>query len=537
MNFLLTAIAFILIFSILVLIHEWGHFFAARKSGIKVEEFGFGLPPRLWGIKKGETLYSINAIPFGGFVRLFGEDDSDPKVKKNPRSYSGKSLRVRTIVVLAGVLMNFLLAWFLLTIGFSFGIQPLILSGDDILQGIQDGTIQTQPGIIVKKVDAGSPAFKAGMKPYDKILAIDQHQIFSLEQIQSLTRQAQHSLTIEVFRGEERLPLTVDAAPNGVLGISFYEFITLPRLQVKNLTANSSYYALNEDDILLKVNDTDIYTPADFQKVVQNARTDLDFVVVRNDAVQNVHMELPIKQRVVVSSIFPSTPAEKAEVEVGDILETVNGEQVFVPDDVVKIARKSANQTITYHLLRHGKEMDLQVTPNEKGLIGVGLTLLLPSLNNDISFFNRDFPTSVTKIGDVRYPVWVAPVKALEESGRLAVMTVQMFGNVLRSLLAEHTVPQGVTGPVGIAQLTYVFVQEGFLSLLRFMALLSLSLAIINVLPLPALDGGRFLFIMIEVVLGRRVNPKYEAYIHTLGFIFLLLVIVAITYSDIVKLF
>lgn len=90
MEFIVTAIVFVLIFSVLVLIHEWGHFAAARRAGIKVEEFGFGLPPRIWGKKKGETLYSINAIPFGGFVKLLGEDSRDPKLLKNKRSFIAK---------------------------------------------------------------------------------------------------------------------------------------------------------------------------------------------------------------------------------------------------------------------------------------------------------------------------------------------------------------------------------------------------------------------------------------------------------------
>jgi regulator of sigma E protease len=101
MSLLLTVIAFIVIFSVLVLIHEWGHYIVAKKSGIKVEEFGFGLPPRIWGVRKGETIYSINAIPFGGFVRLLGEDNRDDKAARNPRSFSAKPARVRIMVILA----------------------------------------------------------------------------------------------------------------------------------------------------------------------------------------------------------------------------------------------------------------------------------------------------------------------------------------------------------------------------------------------------------------------------------------------------
>src|SRR5438552_12800 len=110
MDILLTIIAVIVIFSLLVIIHELGHFITARRNGIKVLEFGFGFPPRLWSKKVGETEYSINAIPFGGFVKLFGEDSSDKKVLENKRSFAGKSPWVRTKVVVAGVVMNLILA-------------------------------------------------------------------------------------------------------------------------------------------------------------------------------------------------------------------------------------------------------------------------------------------------------------------------------------------------------------------------------------------------------------------------------------------
>ena len=129
MDLILSGIAFLIIFSVIVLIHEFGHFYAARKSGIKVEEFGIGLPPRIWGKKIKGVIYSVNWIPFGGFVKLFGEDYSDPKLLKSKDSFVAKPLRNRMAVVLAGVFMNLVLAIGLLFIGFTFGIQPLITSG------------------------------------------------------------------------------------------------------------------------------------------------------------------------------------------------------------------------------------------------------------------------------------------------------------------------------------------------------------------------------------------------------------------------
>ena len=114
----MSIVLFFAALALLVLSHELGHFLAAKKSGIKVEEFGFGFPPRLFGVKKGETVYSVNLIPFGGFVKIFGEDSD----KNLPRSFSSKSIPVRAIVLFAGVLFNVILAWVLLSAVFFVGV-------------------------------------------------------------------------------------------------------------------------------------------------------------------------------------------------------------------------------------------------------------------------------------------------------------------------------------------------------------------------------------------------------------------------------
>jgi regulator of sigma E protease len=170
-------------------------------------------------------------------------------------------------------------------------------------------------------------------------------------------------------------------------------------------------------------------------------------------------------------------------------------------------------------------------------LIGVGLSRIYSYENDDLSVYGTDVATSVLKIGNVSYPFWIAPIKAFEESGRLSVLTAQTFVDVIKSLVTKFVVPEGVAGVVGIAQLTHVYVQAGALPLLRFVALLSLSLAMINIFPIPALDGGKLLFILVEAVSGRKVNQKFESIVHMIGFALLMLLILVITYSDIVRIF
>jgi regulator of sigma E protease len=183
MSLILTPIVFILILSVLVLIHEAGHYFVAKKFGIKVEEFGFGLPPRLWGKKKGETIYSINWLPIGGFVKLYGEDEAGAgriAPAKHTQSHKGdehrayftRSIGQRAAVVIAGVVMNTLLAIliyyvFIMVSGFKTEL-PLIGNHNFFLVDQQKAT-----AIIVSEVAKNSPASQAGVTPFSKIVSLN----------------------------------------------------------------------------------------------------------------------------------------------------------------------------------------------------------------------------------------------------------------------------------------------------------------------------------------------------------------------------
>lgn len=165
-------VAFIATILILVIIHELGHYFAAKKFNIKVLEFGFGIPPRAWGKKIGETIWSINWLPFGGFVRLLGEDEVDKDVLDNKRSFAAQPVWKRISVVVAGVLMNLLLAWllFYIVLGAQGFKTKLPLLSDYKFAGVNQ---YVETSIIVGNIAPDSPAQKAGLKDGDKILALN----------------------------------------------------------------------------------------------------------------------------------------------------------------------------------------------------------------------------------------------------------------------------------------------------------------------------------------------------------------------------
>ena len=367
---MIAVIVFILILSILVMLHELGHFLAAKRAGVGVEEFGFGLPPRIWGKKIGETIYSVNWLPFGGFVRLVGEDPQDKRaMAKN--SFYVKGIGQRTLVVVAGVLSNFVLAVILFYIvlgALKFKVSlPLLF--DHQFKFVR----QTQQ-VLVAEVTGGSVAEKAGIKAGDSIVQVDKRAISSIGELQKEVRSAEG----------RTLVLT---------------------------------------------------------------------------------LENPINNKTRQVAVVPAY-----------------SEQLKAP------------------------------------ALGIGLGELV--VLNYTTFPQKVFSGFIHSYNTVDY-------------------SIRVFGQLIGFAVRERDitpVSEGVSGPVGIAQITSQAVSLGILPVLQLAGLLSLNLALVNILPIPALDGGRFLFIIIEAVTRRRVYPKVEKWAHSIGFALLLGLIVLITYNDILKL-
>ncbi|MBN1643900.1 MAG: site-2 protease family protein [Dehalococcoidales bacterium] len=346
---LVTIVSFFLLLIVLILVHELGHFITAKLSKVKVEEFGIFLPPRLVSFKKGETIYSLNAIPLGGFNKLAGEEDP-----KAPGGLASKSIPIRLLVLSAGSLMNLILPLILLSISYMI---PHLESVNNIMT--DDGEVY------VVEVIADSPASRAGILPDDTILSVNGEQII-------------------------------------------------------NIPAFENIIDLNLDkEITIEVKHSDNTTES-----------------------------------------IPLTPQSNA-------LET-------------------------------------------QGAIGVGIT------------------TVVKK----SYPFWEAiPQGAI---GYWDLILAYKDGIVD---MARGTVAIELTGPVGIAQMTGEIIRTGFANLLRFAAVISLNLGLVNIFPIPAMDGGRIVFVLIEWVRrGKRISPKTEGMVHTIGFLLLMVAFVIISYHDITRL-
>lgn len=464
---LLAIVAFFVIFSLLILIHEFGHFFAAKRAGVKVEEFGFGMPPKIWGVKKGETLYSINLIPFGGFVRMLGEMDGGVKAKMSKRSFERQPIRTQLWIVCAGVVMNLLLAFILLTFGFMIGIEPLIASEEEFYDGIQEGLINVE--------------------------------------------------VTEVAENEE----------------AYY----LPRLVY--LEEEGSVFAdyLQDGDVIVQVDGVEVLLEEDLYDSFGN-KFELDLTVYRDGEGELLFEDLPMPvSHPVVSYVEPESPAEEYGLLLGDQVLSVDGEEVFDANQITDITSglDEDDTDLDYQILRDGEILDLNIPLREDGRVGIGISNMLPYYGL-LSLYTSYLPHDMLGFEKVSYGVY-SPVIAVKEMARLGKLTAFMFIDVFGNFLTANDVPAGVAGPVGIAQMTFVNIQNGFAAMLRFVALLSLSLGVINILPIPALDGGRAVFILYHGITGRRPNPKIEQWIHTAGFFLLLLFLAYITFNDILSFF
>lgn len=367
----MSIITFIVVLLVIVLVHECGHFIVAKKSGIRVDEFGFGFPPRLFGKKIGETLYSINLFPIGGFVRIFGEtpDEDSLEGPDASRSMVRKPKWIQAMVLSAGVAMNFLLAWVLFVSIFIMGAPYSVT--DELPAG---GVIEN-PKLTVTYVEPDSPADMAGLKPGDSIVWLR----------------------------------SIDNNP-----------ITDP-------------------------------TDVDVQQFV------------------SLH-----------------------------------------PHDPITVAYKRGDADMNA----------VEVTPQHSERLGrsaIGITM--------------------DNVGKLHVPLHRAFIEGTKTTGTMTVAVAVGLFDFFSSVLTGGADFESVSGPVGIVGIVGDAAELGIVSVFILTAVISINLGLINLLPFPALDGGRLLFLLIEAVRKKSIKPQIANTVNSIGFFILLLLMAIITYHDIAGLF
>lgn len=434
---ILTVVSFILVLGVLVFFHELGHYWVARRNGIVVEEFGMGYPPRLVKLFRYDgTDFTLNLIPFGGFARMKGEDMGD----MTPGSFNAASRMARAATLVAGPLMNALLAVVLFAASFMAGF-PAVVGYPQV--------IAAQPG---------SAAAEAGLQPNDVLLTLHGHRVLV---------SALEDFTYDVMRDDS----AASSSP---------ELTILRDGQVMALPVAST---LREGDLL----------------------DGLDYLPVMSTE---------------VTLVVEDTPAAQAGLQPGDLVYAVDKTIISQNNPLNEVIQQHAGQEVQLGLLRDGQYIVTPITPRANPPEGQG------SLGVQIGPQSRL----------ATLPLWSALWEGVRSTGEYALLVLQL--PVLLVMGQVSPSDAQLTGPVGIAQMVGGAVNATmdtglWFPIWRLSAVLSAALAITNLLPLPALDGGRLLFILVEAIRGRRVNPEREGFIHMVGFMLLLGLLVLVTVRDI----
>ena len=374
----MAVLVFIIFLALLILAHEFGHFLAAKKSGVRVEEFGIGYPPRLFGfyqeegkkkfvlgqkkVKSNSTIYSFNLLPFGGFVKIFGLDSQERKKEKG--SFFDVSFSKRAIILLAGVLANFLIAWLFLALAYNLG-KPIIASQEV------------------------SPAYLKDIKPR-------------------------------------------------------------------------------------------------------------------------------------ITQVFPQSPAAEAGLKIGDIISAVklpekkNWLKIEKSQDLIAFLKENKTEKVQLKIKRKEKVLEKSVLvrenpPENQGPMGIALA----------------------DVGLEKLPFLLSFWQAAKDIFYFTLLISKTIIQLVKILFSQGKVIEGVVGPVGIVIFGAQFAEASFAYLLSFIGLLSLNLAILNLLPFPALDGGRLLFLFVEKIRRKPIPLKVENAINSLGFLLLIVLMILITFRDI----
>ena len=501
------AVVFIIFF--LILIHEFGHYIVAKRNGVKVHEFAIGFAPFVFTFKKFDTLFRLGILPLGGYVKLHGEDSSDSKIRKDKSSFASKTPWQKTKIICAGVFMNFLVFWVLFSINLMVGSDPLVLNQADFQKHINSPATTLYHGSYVK--DA--------------------------QDVNLIDTKIVESESISTFHDSMGPVHQTDKIDT--LNLDFYPTVSLPVLEVVELQTQSPFLSdLVVGDRILKINNKIVFSDSHLNEMLNAEAYELK--VLRGDEIFNISYSQN-KLPKVVSQVLEGSVAEIAGVSSGFKLLSIEGiddiSQSNLPELVLNYIDESKQAALKYVFLNNtGQIEEISLTPSDAGAIGVYLTDSHVSSGLGLSYFFTSEDFSVLKKPVEQYPVHIAPFVALQKGFELSKLTAVSISKTFFKIFTRLEVSEEVGGPIQVFKTGYNFVSIGGTALLSFIAMISLTLAVVNILPIPALDGGRLLFVIIEAFRGKPLNPKYESVIHALGFILLLFLIVTISIFDIIRL-
>src|SRR5215831_11543706 len=477
-----------IVLGIIIVIHELGHFMVAKFFKIKVETFSVGFGPRLIGFRKGETDYRISAFPLGGYVKMAGETPMD-EIKGLEHEFLSKPKWQRFLVASAGPAMNVILAVGLITGLYIYGTDvPEFLIGQ----------------AVINVVEPGSPADRAGIKPGDQIVSLDGKNSPDWQDVSNTVLTSPgRALPIVVDRNGKKLDFTLTPERKGREEAGDVGMFPVIRTIVQDVQPNSpaARAGVRSGDEIIRVNGIDLRTSGRTlqQTIQQMSERTFPITVVRGQNVPQAEPAAPDRSSSVLTTLWNGVLRVLGK----------NSQKADVVTPGLGDASHPAHPAVV-----QPQEVELQVSPElreGRKMIGIGI----------------QFPSVHVKLGPVD-----AFKKSLESNKENAVLIFQVIGRLLRR---EASLKQ-LDGPVGIVAVSGQAYQAGFATLLTFMALISLNLGVLNILPIPILDGGVILLLVIESLLGRDLSLRMKERIVQASFVFLLMLTVIVLYNDVVKL-
>lgn len=538
---------FVILLGILIFVHELGHFLVARMCGVRVEVFSLGFGKKILSYKKGDTTYCVSLIPLGGYVKMFGEQGSQEIKTEEDRkvSYSHKTPWQRIAVVLAGPLMNFFFA--VLVFGFIAQIGE-----------------QTKAPVI-EDVTAGSTAAQMGFLPGDRVLEFNSQKIQSYEEFQKQLNEHKDGTAtalVESTNGDQRtLQLTITSTDNPNIFSQYSRIGQIDGLMpytksaaVAVMTGTPAYeVGFRTGDEITEINGQKIHRWNQLESLLASAQTDMNVTVSRtaanaedpkNTATTTLNFTVPAKTlqksktvqafgfdntELYLDQVVKDSPAEKAGLERFDKMISINGHQIKKWEDISDTVKSfDGKEAMTFVVQRDGAELIKKITPQ------------VTELTTAFGGIDKRFTVGITPYLMIAEPestvvkadsVFHAAAKGFERTVDISVMTVMSFVKLFQGEVSV----KNVGGMVSIGKAAKDSFELGLQAFLMTMGILSVSLFILNLLPIPVLDGGHLVFYTIELIKGSPLSLRKMEIAQQVGFVLLLALMILAQFNDIVR--
>ncbi|MCG9130502.1 RIP metalloprotease RseP [Candidatus Poribacteria bacterium] len=524
----------------LIFIHELGHFYAAKRCGIKVSTFSIGFGPKLIGFQRDETTYKISLLPFGGYVQMEGENPSEQTGA--PGEFASASVGSRAFVVAAGPFVNLLFGILVYWLVFATGLNT---DAARLIGGLTGLPLGEQESVQIGWVAEDGPGAIGGLMPGDILLSVNGESIRHWYTFQTrVYTSANKELELVVER--DGVPQTVYVRPNAVPSVRG----DIGELQVSSSTATmvsqiragspAAEAGLQVGDVIERINGERLHNVPYFGYGVWHPSADwidekyeslynninendeaLRLSVRRGDEIFT--LEMPVEWRV-IAAVQEEGIAENAGIQDGDVLLTLNGETVN--ETTLYSQLIAANQPIEIELMRQGSleqvtlsgETESSETDPKHIMFGLIWQTSLSGLQLDA----KEPPLP-------EYGIFAAFEKGVEATW----LTFTAIGRTLQQLIGGDVSPKHLAGPVGIATATSnMFNRLGLSSVIFFIGFISINLAIVNLLPIPIADGGQLLFCAVEKLRGKPMPRKAQEIVQQVTIVLMIAFFLYVTWFD-----